>query len=595
MKPEKNIFRLFITVFAFCTILVFGMALSGCNDSDDNDSSTTTVAWYMDADGDGYGDPDISTQAETQPTGYVSDNTDCDDNDVGIHPSASDICGDFIDNDCDGSDPACDTTLFYKDADADGYSDGTTQEAVSQPTGYYTSSALISTWSDCDDKDAGIHPGATEACNDGKDNDCNGNIDCNDTACVNDASCDDDTAGVTVDVTYPIVDTGQTLFYDDTNEITEPETDDTFYGQDAQYSGNQASYTTSSDGLTVLDNVTGVIWTQTADWNDDGTIDSSDKFTYAEAETYVATLNATNYGGYSDWRVPAIKQLYSLIDFRGTDPNPNGTSTNGLTPFIDSETFGFAYGDYPTERIIDAQWVTSTLYTANSNQMFGVNFADGRIKGYGLTDPMGGEKTFYAFFCRGNTDYGTNEFTDNDDATVTDNATGLMWSQTDNAEAVNWEDALAWVQEKNDENYLGHDDWRLPNAKELQSIVDYTRSPDTTDSAAIDGVFECAKITNEDGDPDYGYYWASTTHRGSDGQGNRAVYVAFGRGLGSYDMNISDIDIANIEDVHGAGCQRSDPKDGDEADYSDLSGPQGDVRRVFNYVRCVRDVISNND
>jgi hypothetical protein len=45
-----------------------------------------------------------------------------------------------------------------------------------------------------------------------------------------------------------------------------------------------------------------------------------------------------------------------------------------------------------------------------------------------------------------------------------------------------------------------------------------------------------------------------------------------------------------LVDVHGAGAQRSDPKDGDPADYPSVgNGPQGDVSRVFNYVRLVRD------
>ena len=64
-----------------------------------------------------------------------------------------------------------------------------------------------------------------------------------------------------------------------------------------------------------------------------------------------------------------------------------------------------------------------------------------------------------------------------------------MWAQADSGAGMNWESALAWVQTKNAASYLGHSDWRLPNAKELQSIVDYTRSPDTTGSAAIDPLF----------------------------------------------------------------------------------------------------------
>jgi hypothetical protein len=296
-------------------------------------------------------------------------------------------------------------------------------------------------------------------------------------------------------------------------------------------------------------------------------------------------MNAQNYGGHSDWRLPTIKELYSLIDFRGTDPPPEGTGTTGLIPFIDSNYFGFEYGDTSAgERIIDSQWVTSTLYTADNSMMFGVNFADGRIKGYGMTspDPQQGEKTFYVRLCRGNNDYGTNSFVDNGNGTVTDEATGLMWTLSDSGQGMNWEDALALAEQKNAENYLGHNDWRLPNAKELQGIVDYTRSPDTTNSAAIDPVFDITAITNEDGETDYPFFWTGTTHVRADGSGSAAVYVAFGRGLGY--MN------GQFVDIHGAGCQRSDPKDGDPNDYPRWGfGPQGDVARLLNYVRLVRE------
>lgn len=389
---------------------------------------------------------------------------------------------------------------------------------------------------------------------------------------------------------YAIVDTGQSGCYDNTTTINPPVAGEAFFGQDAQYTGNTFHYTTSTDGACVYDNVTGLTWTQSADWNGDGTLDAEDKFSYADAKAYVDALNAQNYGGYSDWRLPSIKQLYSLIDYRGTDPDPMASVSTGLVPFMDADTFQFSYGDLSAgERIIDSQWATDTLYVStvmgNQQAMFGVNFADGRIKGYpAVGGPGGVDKTYYVRFCRGNNDYGTNQFTDNGDGTVTDSATELMWMQADSGVGMNWEDALAWAQQKNDENYLGYDDWRLPNAKELQSLVDYTRSPETTGSAAIDEVFRATEIVNEAGEEDYGFYWSGTTFLKFDGSASDAVYVSFGRGLGSMDG-------VNVIDVHGAGCQRSDPKDGDPDDYPAWGfGPQGDVQRVFNFVRLVRDV-----
>jgi len=385
---------------------------------------------------------------------------------------------------------------------------------------------------------------------------------------------------------YPIVDTNQRNCYNTTAVIAAPAAGSAFYGQDAQFNGNQPSFTLSSDGLTVADNVTGLTWQRTSDSNGDSVINSSDKFTYTQAQQYPATLNAKKYGGFSDWRLPTIKELYSLFDCRGTDPTFMSGDTTGLTPFLDTNYFKFGYGDQTAgERVIDAQYASSTLYVGSSyskqgNMLFGVNFADGRIKGYGLTMNGGSQKTFYVICVRGNTSYGVNSLSDNGDQTITDKATGLMWTKSDSGTGMLWQDALAWVQTKNATNFLGHNDWRLPNIKELQSIVDYTRSPDTTSSAAINPLFTSTSIKNEAGQTDYPYVWGSTTHAASNGAGTDADYISFGRAMGY--MN------SVWQDVHGAGAQRSDPKTGNPADYPQGHGPQGDAIRIYNYVRLVR-------
>ncbi len=385
---------------------------------------------------------------------------------------------------------------------------------------------------------------------------------------------------------YTIVDTGQSGTYDNITDVPSPDAGAAFYGQDAQHEGNAADYTDNGDG-TVSDNVTGLMWTQTPDLDGDGDIDAADKLSYDEAAASAANVTT---GGYDDWRLPTIKELYSLIDFDGVDPSGyEGSDTSGLSPFIDTDFFHFGYGDTDAgERIIDAQMASSTLYVDTTMQgaqtMFGVNFADGRIKGYG-TGALPGQnqdKGFYVFYVRGNTDYGLNDFSDNGDGTVTDAATELMWAEEDSGEGMDWEAALAWAETANADEYLGYSDWRLPNAKELQSIVDYSRAPGATDSAAIDPVFGTTEIVNEAGEADYPWYWSSTTHVSwaSDRTGTSAVYICFGTATGYMNDWI---------DVHGAGSQRSDPKTGDASAFPEGRGPQGDGIRIENFVRLVRD------
>jgi len=366
---------------------------------------------------------------------------------------------------------------------------------------------------------------------------------------------------------YPIVDTGTKAYYSDVEVISEPMENEAFYGQDATYTGHQSSYTDNGDG-TITDNVTGLMWE----------VAMGDKITFDEAFT---KAESSTLGGYPDWRVPTIKELYSLILFTGQVKGQTAISF-----FIDINYFDHPIGDTSIgEREIDAQTWSATEYVGTTMRadatVFGVNFIDGRIKGYPKYNPRSAEANkMYFRMVRGNSDYGKNTFSDNNNGTISDEATGLMWQKTDDGVARNWEEALAYAQSDNTANYTN---WRLPNAKELQSIVDYSRSPQTSNSPAIDPLFITTEIVDPNGNAGhYPFFWTGTTHLDGANPYEGAVYIAFGEGLGQ--MN------GTLMDVHGAGCQRSDPKSGLKSDYPQFWGPQGDVRYAYNYVRLVRDI-----
>lgn len=353
---------------------------------------------------------------------------------------------------------------------------------------------------------------------------------------------------------YRIVDTGQDLCFAEKGPIEYPHPGNDYFGQDAEYVGAGPSYKDNLDG-TVTDLVTGLMWQKTPDYT---------KRTQDEAESYAASLRLA---GRNDWRLPSIKELFSLADLRGT--------MTTLTPFIDTKYFDFKYPTASSTsevgaRLIDAQYASSTRYigtimTLNVPSAFGFNFADGRIKSYPQAYPK------YVRCCRGPA-YGQNDFVDNQDGTVTDRATGLTWTKADSPKPMTWAQALSYAEQL---SVGGHSDWRVPNVKELQSIVDYSRAPNAMDltmaGPAIDPVFTCTKAQS--------WCWTSTTHYES----GFAYYVCFGEASCAWKLyNGAKMD------AHGAGAVRGDPKSGDPGKFPDGLGPQADEIRIYNYVRCVR-------
>lgn len=138
-----------------------------CQGDIDEDDATL---FYSDLDGDGYGDAN-TPELTCQPESYqVADATDCDDTDASIKPNAFETC-DARDNNCNGQIDEGVTSVFYADADNDGY--GNAQSSAigcSAPSGYVGDST------DCNDNDSTQNPGVTEQCN-GRDDNCNEVID----------------------------------------------------------------------------------------------------------------------------------------------------------------------------------------------------------------------------------------------------------------------------------------------------------------------------------------------------------------------------------------------------------------------------------
>ncbi|MCF8244873.1 MAG: hypothetical protein K9J37_09110 [Saprospiraceae bacterium] len=145
-----------------------------CNGIDDNCDGTADegvlLAFYIDSDGDGFGDAAVTVFACTAPVDYVNVAGDCDDTNASIFPSAIETCNGLDDN-CDGTVDEGVMTVFYADSDGDGFGNAaTTQMACDAPAGFVAVSG------DCNDSNASVFPGASETCN-GVDDNCDGTVD----------------------------------------------------------------------------------------------------------------------------------------------------------------------------------------------------------------------------------------------------------------------------------------------------------------------------------------------------------------------------------------------------------------------------------
>ncbi|MBU2548450.1 MAG: DUF1566 domain-containing protein, partial [Proteobacteria bacterium] len=263
-----------------------------------------------------------------------------------------------------------------------------------------------------------------------------------------------------------VPDTGQSASFTDT------------IGEDSDYRINTPSYTkldASGNDLPdnavswsmVRDNITGLVWEVKTD---DGGIHDRDN-TYGKVDAsniFITQLNSDDFGGYSDWRLPGVRELSSLVH-------------SGVTnPAIDT-------GFFPNTQFSTNYWSNETLNN-NNPLAWSIHFGTGAVAALDKGSAL------YVRAVRGSRF--VSSLKDNGDGTVTDINSGLMWQQV-SISARAWENALSYC-----ENLAlgGYEDWRLPTWKELQSIVDLGRS-----APAIDGIF-----TNTES----GNYWSSTSCTG---------------------------------------------------------------------------------
>ncbi|MBN2034530.1 MAG: DUF1566 domain-containing protein [Deltaproteobacteria bacterium] len=272
--------------------------------------------------------------------------------------------------------------------------------------------------------------------------------------------------------TYILPDTGQIKCYDNSVQIPCPQPGEAFYGQDGNYEGLQPTYQLSPDGLMVTNLNTGLMWQQA----DDGV--SRDWY---QAVAYCEDLDL---GGHSDWRLPSRMELVSIVDYGRYDP--------AINPVFSAQ---------------------SSLYWSDSTEADDADFAWYVSFYYG--DAYYGEYKSYTNYvrCVRGGPLLNGSFEDNGDGSVTNTSTGLVWQQADDGRERNWQEALSYCE---DLELAGKTDWRLPNIRELQSIVDDGRY-----DPAIDPVFSAQSS----------HYWSGSTYANLE---YSAWDVDFGYGLAYY-------------------------------------------------------------
>ena len=212
------------------------------------------------------------------------------------------------------------------------------------------------------------------------------------------------------------------------------------FGEDSDYTRNAPSFTDNGNG-TVTDNNTGLMWQKT----------DSGEMTWDTARTGATSLNLA---GYSDWRLPTAQEAFCILDHE-------------RNPALNSTYFVNNAGGTP------GYFWTSDLFYGDNTKVWSTNTGGG-LGPHPKTSTIsaGGTLRFHARYVRGTKPTTGHHYVNNNDGTVTDLDTGLMWTQVPSS-AQTWTSALTYAEGL---TTAGYSDWRLPNIKELQSLQDIPRA-----------------------------------------------------------------------------------------------------------------------
>jgi hypothetical protein len=326
---------------------------------------------------------------------------------------------------------------------------------------------------------------------------------------------------------FPLADTGQRSCYTESSFMTTcPASGQAYYGQDAQYGwdtthAQSERYTpsTSVAGQPVeIDNVTGLVWTGCSAGVTGDTCAAGTAATYAWQDA-VAYCDALDWGGYRDWHLPDPYELDS-IGGTGWWVALIGTDAAALPP-------------------PGANFWSSSSYAGNSGSawfgtadLFGLTRFDKNL-GRNVLCVRGAAPVPSARFTR--------DTSVDAQPVVVDNVTGLTWQgcifgftgnscETGRAGAKTWQDVLAYCEGL---SWAGADDWRLPNVKELFSIVDLRRFDPAIDTTVFPGV--PAEALDAGGNPPKAD-WSSS----SEGLQDWGVYFAFDGGNLSLEKDMDE-------------------------------------------------------